>query len=151
MKTATKQRILTEHYLEYFNRAVAILEDEQDAKDAVQEAVVQTLVRVGVRNPHAYCHRATVNQCISTLRRRKHMVRYEEIMTLTRYDEENIVKMVEEGKEALKPLERTALEYYHEDGQSLRKVAAIMGVSMSTVRRLLAHGEKVMREKLIEI
>lgn len=112
---------------------------------------MQTLVRVGVKNPHAYCLRATVNHCISVLRRRKRMVRYDEIKTLTRYDEENIVKMVEEGKEALKPLERTALEYYHEDGQSLRKVAAIMGVSMSTVRRLLAHGEKVMREKLIEI
>ena len=151
MKTATKQRILTEHYLEYFNRAVAILEDEQDAKDAVQEAVVQTLVRVGVKNPHAYCLRATVNQCITILRRRKKMVRYEEVMTLTRFDEERIVKMVQEGKEALKPVERTAMEFYHEDGHSLRKVAAIMGVSVTTVRRLLAHGEQKMREKLIEI
>lgn len=47
MKTARKRHILEEHYLDFYSRAVDILNDEDDAKDAVQEAVVKTLVRVG--------------------------------------------------------------------------------------------------------
>lgn len=150
MTTAKKQQILTEHYLDFFNRAVAILDDEDDAKDAVQEAVVKTLVRIGVRNPHAYCLRATVNQCMDILRHRKRLERYDDMKMLTSYDEESIVQMVEEGKSALEPLERKALEYYHEDGQAYHKVAAIMGVSVNTVRRLVARGEQKLKEQLID-
>ena len=145
MTTAKKQQLLTEHYLDFYNRAVAILNDEDDAKDAVQEAVVKTLVKIGVKDPQAYCYRATVNQCLSTLRRRKQVTRLNEMKMMTRYSEEELERMVEEGKEALEPLERMALEYYHEDGHSLAKVAAIMRVSISTVRRLLARGKEKMK------
>ena len=38
MKRDEKQHILVEHYLDFYSRAMAILDDEDDAKDAVQEA-----------------------------------------------------------------------------------------------------------------
>lgn len=150
MTTANKQVLLTEHYLDFFNRAVAILDDEQDAQDAVQEAVVKTLVRIGVRDPVAYCHRATVNQCISMLRRRKRTTRLEEMRVLTSYDEDRIVHMVNEGLDTLLPLERAALQYFHQDGVTQAEIAATMNVSVSTVKRLIARAEEKMKKYLNE-
>ena len=111
---------------------------------------MKTLVRIGVKDPHAYCLRATVNQCMNILRHRRRLERYDDMKMLTRYDEESIVQMVEDGKSALEPLERKALEYYHEDGQSYPKVAAIMGISVSTVRRLVVRGEQKLKDQLID-
>ncbi len=148
MTTAKKQALLTEHYLDFYNRAVAILDDEQDAQDAVQEAVVKTLVRIGVHDPVAYCHRATVNQCISMLRRRKKTTRLDEMRVLTSYDEERIVRIVNEGLSTLLPVERAVLQYYHQDEATHAEIAAMMNVSVSTVKRLIARAEEKMRRYL---
>ena len=51
MKREAKRHVLVDHYLEFYNRAVAILNDEDDAKDAVQDALVKTLLAIGVRDP----------------------------------------------------------------------------------------------------
>ena len=111
---------------------------------------MKTLVRIGVKNPHAYCLRATVNQCITILRRRKQLIRFDELKTLTCYDEESIIQMVQEEKKTLEPLEKAALEYYHEDAHTLGQVSAIMGVSIATVKRLIARGEQKLKKQLID-
>ena len=95
MKRESKRHILVEHYLEFYNRAVAILDDADDAKDAVQDAMVKTLVAVGVKDPVAYCYRATVNRCISMLRHKRLTVRLEDMKLLTSYDEDEIVRLVQ--------------------------------------------------------
>lgn len=75
MKAARKRHILEEHYLDFYSRAVAIINDEDDAKDAVQEAVVKTLTRIGLRDEVGYCFRATENECINILRRHRRGIR----------------------------------------------------------------------------
>lgn len=148
MKREKRQHILEAHYLELYNRAAAILDDEDDAKDAVQEAVVKTLVRPGVRDPLSYCLRATVNECISILRHKRRITKFDEMVQLSQYKEEHIVHVVNEAKESLQPVERLVLEFHREDGYTLSRLAGILGVSVSTVKRLLASAEQKMKENI---
>lgn len=148
MKRAQKQHILEEHYLDFYSQAVAILDDEDDAKDAVQDAVVKTLVRIGVQNPVAYCRRATQNECFNILRRRRKIIKLDELMTLTSYNEDRIVQIVNESKEKLEPLERLLIEFHHEDNYTIPQLASIIGVSPTTIKRLLAGANQKMKKTL---
>jgi len=148
MKRAQKQHILEEHYLDFYSQAVAILDDEDDAKDAVQDAVVKTLVRIGVQNPVAYCRRATQNECFNILRRRRKIIKLDELMTLTSYNEDRIVQIVNESKEKLEPLERLLIEFHHEDNYTIPQLAGIIGVSPTTIKRLLAGANQKMKKTL---
>lgn len=148
MKREAKRHVLVDHYLEFYNRAVAILNDEDDAKDAVQDALVKTLLAIGVRDPVAYCFRATVNRSISILRHKRLTVRGEDMQLLTAYGEEEIVKMVRDGKATLSPLERKVLEYHFEEDYTVAHISAMMGVSVSTVKRLIGVAKMKMKEEL---
>ena len=149
MNRAKKQLLLTEYYLDFYSQAVAILDDEDDAKDAVQEAVVKTLVHLGVQDPVKYCHRTTVNECFSILRRKRRLVRLGEVKELVAYDTDEVQQMVNESKEGLEPLERVVMEYHREEGYTVAQLSAIIGVSVSTVKRLLAVAENKMKKKLM--
>ncbi|MCR5444699.1 MAG: sigma-70 family RNA polymerase sigma factor [Bacteroidales bacterium] len=144
MTTARKRHILEEHYLDFYSRAVSILDDEDDAKDAVQEAVVKTLVRIGLRDEVSYCFRATENESINILRRRKRLQRFDVSDDLG-VDDRRLGRDLEEGKRLLLPLERKVLELRREHGYNTDEVASQMGVSASTVKRLLAMAEKKMK------
>jgi len=148
MKREKRQHILEAHYLELYNRAVAILDDEDDAKDAVQEAIVKTLVRLGVKDPLTYCMRATVNESINILRYKKRRIKLNEMAILSSVSEEHIVRVVNEAKEELEPVERIVLEFHREDGYTLSRLAGILGVSTSTVKRLLASAQEKMKETI---
>lgn len=142
MKTARKRHILEEHYLDFYSRAVDILDDEDDAKDAVQEAVVKTLVRLGVRDMVAYCFRATENECIDILRRRRRLTAYDEQLVDNRSEEGRLHTELKEVKSLLLPMERRIYELRREHGYTIVETAARLGLSGSTVKRLLADAEK---------
>ena len=76
------------------------------------------------------------------------MVRGEDMQLLTAYGEEEIVKMVRDGKAALSPLERKVLEYHFEEDYTVAHISAMMGVSVSTVKRLIGVAKMKMKEEL---
>lgn len=141
MKSARKRHILEEHYLDFYSRAVDILNDEDDAKDAVQEAVVKTLVRVGLRDMVGYCYRTTENECVNILRRKRKLTQLENELLETSHAEELLKKELRECRELLLPMERRVLELRREYGYNTHEVAGQVGVSPSTVKRLLASAE----------
>jgi len=145
MKTDRKRHILEEHYLDFYSRAVTILDDEDDAKDAVQEAVVKTLVRVGVRDAVAYCYRATENECINILRRRRRVARIDDMELTSDREEDRLKRELRECRELLLPLERRVLELRRDQGYSIAETGTVVGMSAATVKRLLASAEKKMK------
>ena len=142
MKSARKRHILEEHYLDFYSRAVDILNDEDDAKDAVQEAVVKTLVRIGVHDKVAYCFRATERECIDILRRRHRLTGYDEQSATDRREESRLRTELREVKSLLLPVERRVYELRREHGYTIAETAGRMGLSGSTVKRLLATAEE---------
>ena len=145
MKSARKCHILEEHYLDFYSRALSILDDEDDAKDAVQEAIVKTLVRVGVRDVVAYCFRATENESINLLRRRRRRVQLDESTMVPDYGEERLKRDLRESKELLLPMERKVWEMRREHGYNNIEIADKTGVSTATVKRLLLSAENKMK------
>ena len=142
MKTARKRHILEEHYLDFYSRAVDILNDEDDAKDAVQEAVVKTLVRVGVRDMVAYCFRATEHECVNMLRRRLRLSRFDEQALPDAKEEHRLHAELKESKALLSPMERRVYELRREHGYTIAETSGQTGVSPTTVKRLLAVAEQ---------
>lgn len=145
MKSARKRHILEEHYLDFYSRAVAILNDEDDAKDAVQEAVVKTLVRIGVRDMVAYCFRATENECINILRHRRRLMQLDTQVVDNSNEEQNLKRHLRECKTLLLPLERRVYELRREHGYTIAETAGLVSVSPATVKRLLATAEKKLK------
>lgn len=141
MNTGRKRHILEEHYLDFYSRAVAILADEDDAKDAVQEAVVKTLVRIGVRDAVAYCFRSTENECVNILRRRRRMVRLDE-EAVGSGEDHRLHQELKESRAVLLPMERRVLELRRDHGYGIAETAKQVGVSTATVKRLLASAEQ---------
>lgn len=145
MKPARKRHILEEHYLDFYSRAVAILNDEDDAKDAVQEAVVKTLVRVGVNNMVAYCFRATEHECINILRRRSRLTQYDEQTMSDSRDEAVLKRQLFDCRQLLLPMERRIMELRRDHGYTIAETAGKVNLSPATVKRLLATAENKMK------
>lgn len=142
MKAARKRHILEEHYLDFYSRAVSILNDEDDAKDAVQEAVVRTLVKVGVHDMVAYCFRATEHECINILRYRSRVQEYNELTPPNGNEDNALKRQLSECRKLLLPMERTVLELRVDHGYTINETAAKVSVSPATVKRLQASAEK---------
>ena len=95
MNRAKKKQELIEHYLDFYNVALSMLRNEDDAKDVVQEALVRTLVKVGLRNPAGYCMVAVKHLSVDRLRHRQQLTRIDEMTLVAR----QVVKRIEEELE----------------------------------------------------
>lgn len=142
MKTGRKCHILEEHYLDFYNRAVSILNDEDDAKDAVQEAVVKTLVKVGVHDAVAYCYRITENECVNIIRHRCRTMQLDEEVVNRAGDDHRLQQELKEAREVLLPMEQRVFRLHHDEGYTITETAARAGVSPATVKRLLATAKE---------
>ncbi len=138
MKRAQKRQLLVDHYLDFYSTAVAMLKDDDDAKDAVQEALVRTLTRSGVDDPCHYCMRTLKHLCIDTLRRKQRLQRIDDIELLANLDSDELLDIVREKKEKLPAMERALLDLHYEEGYTLPEVAAIAGLSLASLKRLMA-------------
>lgn len=148
MKRAEKKQALVDHYIDFYAAALAMLKDEDDAKDAVQDALVNTLVSHGVREPYNYCMQAVRNRCVDTLRRRSLLGQLEETSAVVDPDREELLRLLKKQKEELSPTARTIVELHYEEGHSLPKVASELGLSLSSVKRTLAETKNELRKKL---
>ena len=125
-----------------------MLKDEDDARDAVQEALTRSMMKFRLKDPCNFCMRILKNLCIDTLRHRNRLVDIEEKMAVVDPEREELIRLVRQKKEELSEMARTVLELHDEDGHSLREVAGMLHVSPSTVKRILYDARYEMRKKL---
>lgn len=142
------RRQLEERYLDFFSVAMSILKDEDEARDAVQEALTRTMTKLLVREPCNFCMRTLKHLCIDTLRHRKRLVGIEETMLSTDPEHEELLELVRRKKEELSEMARIVLELHDEDGHTLVEVAGMLKVSPSTVKRIVHGARNEMRKKL---
>lgn len=142
------RRQLEERYLDFFSVAMSILKDENDARDAVQEALTRTMTKLILKEPCNFCMRTLKHLCIDTLRHRNRMVELEETMLSTNPEHEELLELVRRKKEELSEMARMVLELHDEDGHTLTEVAGILRISPSTVKRILYNARNEMRKKL---
>ena len=148
MNRTEKRKILVDHYLDFYVIAVAILKNDQDAKDAVQDAVVATLVKTGVRDPNYYCRQVLRNKCIDMLRHRERLRMIEDDILVTDPEKEEMLQMLTKAKNELPFFMRTVIELHYGEEYTLENISDNRGVSVAKVKRILAEARKELRKKM---
>ena len=139
---------LVDHYLDFFSVAMAIVQNEDDARDVVQEALTRPLTRLYVKDPVSYCVRVVKNMSLSVVQRRNRRVDLDEMMLVTDYEHERLLQLVAEKREELSEVAKAIVELHDEDGYTLSEVAGMMQMSPSTVKRILANAHYELRKKI---
>lgn len=148
MKRAEKRQLLVDHYLDFYSVAMAILKDDDDAREAVQEALMRTMLKMGVKDVCSYCTRVVKNNCLAIIKRRRRHVAVDELMLVTDYEHEDLLRIVAEKKEELSEVAKAVVELHDEEGYTLNEVAGMMQMSVSTVKRILSGAHIELRKKI---
>ena len=139
---------LQDHYLDFFSVAMAMLRDEQDARDAVQEALTRTMMKLRLKDPCNFCFMTLKHQCLDILHHRNRMVSIDEDMLTVDPEREELLRIVRQKKEELSEMARTVLELHDEEDYTMSEIAGMLHVSPSTVKRTLLSAREEMRKKL---
>lgn len=148
MKRTEKRQVLVDHYLDYYLIAVSILKNDQDAKDAVQDAVVATLVKSGVKDANSYCRQVLRNKCIDMLRHRDKLRKLDDNILVTDPEKEEMLRLVTKAKDELPFFMRTVIELHYEEEYTIEDISSKVGVSVSKVKRVLAEAKGILRKKM---
>lgn len=155
MNKAEKRQQVVDHYLDYYALAMSMLDDDDDARDAVQEAMARTFAQPLVKDPVSYCFQAVRRLALDILRRRQKMIP----MSKAGYINEpanvednyaELLKRVRSVRNGL-PLDMRPLVVLHyEKGLSLLELEKLTGVSRITLWRKLQKAKEMMKTQLEE-
>lgn len=149
-----------------FRTAYSILGDSGEAEDIVQEVFVKVYRSGGFLHPEkgkfeAWLHRLTVNQCISSRRKKKHL-----LLSVERLEEDGfelpedncaspeklLIKKEESEKvwRALRSLDkrhRTVLALRYFDDLSYDEIAQVLKIPLGTVKSRLSSAIEALRKE----
>ena len=154
MNRAETRQQLVDHYLDYYALAKAMLDDDDDARDAVQEALARTMAMPLLQKPVAYCYQTVRRVAVDMLRYRKRTQPVGEgVLPEEEYEEESYAMMLERvGKlrEGLPTATKALLKLRYEKGHSYAELEKLTGLSAITIRRRLKEAKQVLKKKLEE-
>lgn len=133
--------------------AISILENEEDAADAIQETVLKCWQKLGQLKNEEYFQtwltRILINQCKNILKARKKYVLVEEIPEVE-YEEPY---ETDDWKTILNNLDekyRIVLELYYVEGFSTKEIAKLLHIKDVNVRSRMSRGRKQLEQYLHE-
>ena len=133
--------------------AVSMLQNEEDAADAIQETVLKCWQKIGqLRNDkyfETWLTRILINQCNDILRSRKKVVYVEDIPEIAHEDN----YFTDAWKEVLIGLSekyRVVMELYYVDGFSTKEIARMLHIKDTNVRSRMARGRKQLEQIIME-
>ena len=131
--------------------AISILQNEEDAADAIQETVFKCWQKIGqVRNDkyfETWLVRILINQCNDILKDRKKIIYLDDIPEIAHEDHyfTNEWKMVLAG---LNEKYRVIMELYYVDGFSTKEIAKMLHIRDATVRSRMTRGRRQLEQLL---
>ena len=133
--------------------AISILENEEDAADAIQETVLRCWQKIGQLKNEEYFQtwltRILINQCKDILKTRTKYVLVEE-MPEVEYQE---AYETNDWKTILNHLDekyRIVLELYYVEGFSTKEIAKLLHIKDVNVRSRMSRGRKQLEQYLQE-
>lgn len=133
--------------------AISMLENEEDAADAIQETVLKCWQKVGQLKNEEYFQtwltRILINQCKDILKDRKKYVLVEEMPEIEYEDQYE----TDDWKTILSNLEekyRIVMELYYVEGFSTKEIAKLLHIKEVNVRSRMSRGRKQLEQNLRE-
>lgn len=131
--------------------AISMLQNEEDAADAIQETVLKCWQKIGQLKSDEYFQtwltRILINQCKDILKSRKKYVFVEDMPEIVHEDN----YFTNEWKELLRRLNekyRVVMELYYVDGFSTKEIAEMLHITDMNVRSRMARGRKQLEQIL---
>ena len=144
-------RLMQTQLSKMYRIAISMLQNEEDAADAIQETVLKCWQKIGQLREDKYFEtwltRILINQCNDILRDRKKIVYVEDIPEIVHEDD----YFNKEWKELLNGLNekyRVVMELYYVDGFSTKEIAGMLHITDANVRSRMVRGRKQL-EKIL--
>ncbi len=154
MNRAETRQQLVDHYLDYYALAKSMLNDDDDARDAVQEALARTMAMPLLQKPVAYCFQTVRRVAVDTMRYRMRTRSIEEYELPDESDEGDSYAMLLERvgmlREGMPSATKALLKLRYEKGLTYSELEKLTGLSMITIRRRLKEAKQIIKEKLEE-
>ena len=147
------ERLMRPQLQRMYRIAIAMLENEEDAADAIQETVLKCWQKIGQLKNEEYFQtwltRILINQCKDILKSRKKYVLVEEMPEVAYED----TYETEEWKSMLNSLDekyRIVMELYYVEGFSTKEIAELLHIKDVNVRSRMRRGRKQLEQYLRE-
>lgn len=143
------RQLLCQHYLDLYQIAYGLLQDETEVEDAVQEALAVTMSKAIVRDPLKYCKMVLRNYCMDRL---KYLNRLtigvkEQAETNESIDEKKLIALWK-LKEQLPQSESRMLDLHFKDGYTMAEISDMTGMSVALVKKKFAQTYEQLRNQL---
>ena len=146
-------QLVQENLQKMYRIAISILQNEEDAADAIQETMLKCWQKINqVRNEdyfETWLIRILINQCKDILKGRKRTVLVDDIPEAAQ--EDNYTNT--EWKAVLRGLHekyRIVLELYYVEGFSTNEIATMLHITDASVRTRLVRGRKQLEQMFRE-
>ncbi len=154
MNRAETRQQLVDHYLDYYALAQAMLDDDDDARDVVQEALARTMAMPLLQKPVEYCYQTVRRVAVDMLRYRMRTQPLDEgELTYVSTEDDNyaaLLERVRKVREGMPTAMRALLRLRYEKELSYIELEKLTGLSAITIRRRLKEAKRMMKEKLEE-
>ena len=151
------ERLFKDSYPHMYRMAFSMVEDADDAKDAVNQVFTQMWkgkTKVSEESLRGYLLAATRNQCLHILRQRQLQRQLEEELQRNAEASEN-----EEREELLRELQqvidnnlteqdRRVLQLHYDEEMTYQETATVLGISASAVNKHITRSLAKIRETL---
>ena len=151
------ERLFKDNYPHMYRMAFSLVENADDAKDAVHQVFAQIWrgkPQISEDSIRGYLLAATRNQCLHMLRSRQLQRKMEE--ELQRETEETLSEEREELLQQLKQVindnlteqDRRVLQLHYEDEMTYQETASVLGISASAVNKHITRSLFKIRKTL---
>lgn len=132
--------------------AWAILGNEQDCADAIQEAIVKSFTKYQTLRDDTYAKtwliRILLNECYSICRKKKRVMPLENLEIATEGDDRKDYSELYAAVNALKDELRLPVLLYYMEDFSVKEVAKILRISEGAVQKRLARARKKLQQTI---
>ena len=153
------EQLFKAHYAQMYRLAVALLHDDDLARDIVHDVFASLLdSSLDITVSGGYLIKAVRNRCLNYIRdceihqriANRYFLENEEYESEDWPDDESIARINSLIKSELSPQARRVMELRFSEDLPFARIATTMGISETAVYRHLSHALSIIRKKLSE-
>lgn len=147
--------LIDKHELTMYKTAKAILNNEEDIGDAIQETILSAYKSINnLKNPKyfkTWLTRILINKCNDIVRKSKNIMFIEKYTKEEFYEEDIDVRLeFDECFEKLGSEYKLVLSLYYVDGFNTREISEILNENENTIKSRLLRGKKHLKNFLLK-
>ena len=143
---------IEQNKLDFFRFAKSILRNDDDAMDAVSEAILKAYVNLGKLRDRekfkAWMMRILANEAYKICNKRKRAISIEELGEIAAIDSDSESLVLWSAIESLSKDLRAAVVLFYYDDFSIKEISKVLGISQGAIKTRLSRAREKLRSIL---